>query len=168
VAGSATLLNAELVQPGRKHHGPGELFEFDLYSSTLTADRPDGTPLFTEKLIAEPWRHPVRQAGVMGKFDVFANVTLITPRRHADQIFEQVVPGADASADCVTGASRLPSDAGLVYKVLGMETEPVKAKVRAFWHLARQQVLGAPVPAARPWGSPLLPGSDGNTTVRSE
>ena len=155
VAGSATLLSAEVLQPGRKYHGDGELFEFDLYSSTLTASRTDGTPLFTEKLVAEPWRHPVRQAGVMGQFDVLANVTLITPRRHADRIFEQVVPGADASRDCVSGASRLPNEAGLVYKVLGMETEPVKAKVRAFWALVRQQVLGAPIPAARPWGSPL-------------
>jgi len=57
----------------------------------------------------------------------------------------------------VSGASRLPNRAGLVYKVLGMETEPVKATVRAFWDLARLQVLGAPVPAARPWGPPLLP-----------
>ena len=173
VAESATLLSAELLQPGRKHHGAGELFEFDLYSSTLTASRPDGTPLFTEKLIAEPWRYPVRQAGVMGKFDVFANVTLITPRRHADRIFEQVVPGADTSTDCVAGASRLPNDAGLVYKVIGMETEPVKAKVRGFWELARQQVLGAPIPAARPWARLCYPArpdriSDRNTTVRSE
>jgi urease accessory protein len=155
VAESATLLWAEVLQPGRKYHGAGELFEFDLYSSTLTASRPDGSPLFTEKLIAEPWQHPVRQAGVMGKFDAFANVTLITPRPHADRIFEQVVPGTDTSTDCVAGASRLPNDAGLVYKVLGMETEPVKAKVRAFWDLVRQQVLSAPIPAARPWGSPL-------------
>jgi urease accessory protein len=44
VADSATLLTAELVQPGRKHHGGGELFEYDLYSSTLTASRLDGTP----------------------------------------------------------------------------------------------------------------------------
>jgi hypothetical protein len=93
----------------------------------------------------------------MGKFDVFANVTLITPVRHTDQVFEQVVPGADIGADCVAGASRLPNDAGLVYKVLGMETEPVKAKVRAFWDLVRQEVAGAPIPAARPWGPPLLP-----------
>jgi urease accessory protein len=158
VAESATLLSAELLQPGRKHHAAGELFEFDLYSSTLTASRPDGTPLFTEKLIAEPWRHPVRQAGVMGNFDVFANVTLITPEPRADRIFEQVIAGADADADCVAGASRLPNDAGLVYKVLGKETEPVKAKVRAFWDLVRREVAGAPIPAARPWGSPLLPG----------
>ncbi len=142
VAESATLLSAELLQPGRKYHGAGELFEFDLYSSTLTVSRPDGTPLFTEKLVAEPC-------------DVLANVTLVTSARVAGQLFEHVVPGADSSMDCVTGASRLPNDAGLVYKVLGMKTEPVRAKVRAFWELVRQQVAGAPIPAARPWGPPL-------------
>jgi urease accessory protein len=154
VADGATLLSAELLQPGRKHYGRGELFEYDLYSSALKVNRPDGTPLFTEKLVAEPSRHRVRQVGVMGKFDVFANVTLVTPRRHAGQIFEQVVPGADIGAECMAGASRLPNDAGLVYKVLGMETEPVTTKVRAFWNLVRQEVVGAAVPAARLWGSP--------------
>lgn len=69
VARSATLVSAEILLPGRKYHGDrGELFEYDLYSSTMTATRPDGMPLFTEKLMAEPWRHPVRHAGVMGKF----------------------------------------------------------------------------------------------------
>lgn len=152
VAESATLLSAELLQPGRKHHGDGELFEYDLNSSALTASRPDGTPLFCEKLVAEPWRHPVRQAGVMGTFDVFANVILVTPPRHAATIFEQLASEAGADAGCVAGASRLPNDAGLVYKVLGMETEPVKAKVSAFWDLVRREVAGAPAPASRPWG----------------
>jgi urease accessory protein len=55
----------------------------------------------------------------------------------------------------VAGASRLPHEAELVYKVLGTETEPVKAMVRAFWTLVRQEVTGAPIPAARPWGPPL-------------
>jgi urease accessory protein len=150
VAESATLLTAELLQPGRKHHGIGELFEYDLYSSAVTARRPDGTSLFCEKLVAEPWRHPVRPPGMMGGFDVFANVILVTPVRHATNIYEQIIPGADAG--CMAGASRLPNDAGLVYKVLGTETEQVKAKVRAFWDLARREVAGAPAPAARPWG----------------
>ena len=152
VAESATLLSAELLQPGRKHHGEGELFEYDLYSSALTASRPDGTPLFSEKLVAEPWRHPVRQAGMMGGFDIVANVILVTPPRHAVTIFEQVASGDGADGGCMAGASHLPNDAGLVYKVLGMETEPVKAKVRAFWDLVREEVTGAPAPASRPWG----------------
>jgi hypothetical protein len=63
-------------------------------------------------------------------------------------------PGADIGGECRAGASRLPNDAGLVYKVLGVETEPVKSKARAFWDLVRQEVVGAPIPAARPWGSP--------------
>jgi urease accessory protein len=150
VADTATLLSAEILLPGRKHHGLGEVFEYDLYSSTVTATRPAGTPLFTEKLVAEPWRHPVRQAGVMGKFDVMANVTLVTPRQHAERIFERVVPGVDA--ECMAGASRLPNDAGLAYKVIGTETEPVRSRVRAFWDLVRQEVAGARIPPPRLWG----------------
>jgi urease accessory protein len=152
VAESATLLSAELLQPGRKHHGDGELFEYDLYSSALTVSRPDGTPLCCEKLVAEPWRHPVRQAGVMGAFDVFANIILITPPRHAAKIFEQIVAGDGNDAGCMAGVSHLPNDAGLVYKVLGTQTQLVKAKVRAFWDLVRREVAGVPAPAARPWG----------------
>jgi urease accessory protein len=156
VADGATLLYAEMLQPGRKHHSRGEVFEYDLYSSALTADRPDGTPLFTEKIVIEPWRHPVRQAGVMGKFDMFANITVITPKRHAARIFDQVAPGGGFAADCVAGVSRLPNDAGLVYKVLGMQTEPVKAMVQTFWQIVRQEVMGAPIPAPRAWGPPLM------------
>jgi urease accessory protein UreH len=70
-------------------------------------------------------------------------------------------PGADIAGECIAGASRLPNDAGLVYKVLGMETEPVKSKVRAFWDLVRQAVVGAPIPAARPWGPPPLSATAG-------
>jgi len=151
VAQNATLLTAELLQPGRKHHGNGELFEYDLYSSAMTVRRPDGTPLFSEKLVAEPWRQPVRQTGVMGEFDVVANVILVTPPGHAAKIFERTIPGTD-DAGCMAGASRLPNDAGLVYKVLGTETQPVKAKVRAFWDLVRREVTGVPAPAPRPWG----------------
>jgi urease accessory protein len=150
VAASATLLSAEILLPGRKYHGDGELFEYDLYSSAVTVTRPDDTPLFTEKLVAEPWRQPVQQIGAMGKFDVFANVTLVTSPHHAERVFEQTAAGADA--ECMAGASRLPGDAGLSYKVLGTATEPVKSKVRAFWALARQEVLGAPIPPVRLWG----------------
>jgi urease accessory protein len=155
VAEDATLLYAEVLQPGRKYYGDGELFEYDLYASEMTVRRPGGPALFTEKLVAEPWRQPVRRAGVMGSFDVLANVTLVTPPRHADLVYEQITPGFDGETGCLAAASRLPGDAGLVYKVLGAATAPVQAKVREFWELARRAVTGASVPASRPWGPPL-------------
>lgn len=150
VAATATALIAEMVEPGRKYHG-GELFEYDLYSSALTITRPDGSPLCTEKLVSEPWRYPVRQAGVMGEFDVFANVTLAAPAALAEAVLEHIDAAIDSSAGCMSGASRLPNDAGLVYKVLGKETEPVRAKVWEFWQLVRHEALGAPIPNPRTW-----------------
>lgn len=156
VASSATLLSAEILQPGRKHYGDGEVFEYDLYSSALTVRRPDGTVLCSEKFVAQPGRHAVRDAGAMGDFEVFANVILITPAAHATPILEQVAAGtgADAysrAAGTMAGVSRLPNNAGLAYKVLGRETQPVKAKVRAFWDLVRREVPGARAPASRTW-----------------
>ncbi len=154
VAATATVLIAEQLAPGRKHHGNGEVFEYDLYSSALTIARPDGTGLCADRFVSEPWRYPVRQAGVMGEFDVLANVTLAAPSRVADAVLERVEATIDAGAGYMAGASRLPNDAGLVYKVLGKETEPVTAKVREFWQLARRAALGSDIPDTRPWAWP--------------
>ncbi len=54
--------------PGRKYYRDGELFEFDLFSSTLNAGRPNGAALFSEKFIVEPHKLDLRQVGVMGSF----------------------------------------------------------------------------------------------------
>jgi len=150
VAATATALIAEIVAPGRKHHG-GELFQYDLYSSAVTIARPDGSVLCTEKLVSEPMRYPVRQAGVMGEFDYVANVTLAAPKAVAEAVLDQVDATSDAGAGCMAGAGRLPNDAGLVYKVLGRESEPVKAKVRDFWQLVRHEAIGARIPEPRCW-----------------
>ena len=73
------LLYAEILMGGRKYYRDGELFQFDLFSSIVRAERPDGTELLTEKFVIEPASDDVRQPGVMGEFDVFGNVILLTP-----------------------------------------------------------------------------------------
>ena len=136
---------------GRKYYGEGELFLFDLFSSTVRAERPDGTELFTEKFVISPGADDVRAAGVMGEFDVFGNVVLLTPKPHADRILDRVAATYDREARCACGVSRLPNDAGLVYKVLGMESGDVRAKVREFWGLVRPEVTGFSIPKEFPW-----------------
>ena len=42
IAPTATLLYSEILMAGRKYYGDGELFQFDLFSSTVRAERPDG------------------------------------------------------------------------------------------------------------------------------
>ena len=87
----------------------------------------------------------------MGEFCVFANVLLFTPKEHADAIFNQVPAIWNPEEQLAAGASRLPNDAGLVCRVLGMESGVVQAKVREFWSLVRPKVTGFEVPPVFPW-----------------
>ncbi len=151
VAPSATLLLSEIIQPGRKHHHPDECFGATVLSVSTAAARPDGRSLFAEKLVIEPRRYVMRQTGVMNSFDVFANVILCAPKDKADRIHKRA--GADINlADGVAfGACRLPNDAGLIFKVLGRETAQVKAKVREFWSVVSQDIIGAALPPPYLW-----------------
>ena len=145
IGNGATLLFCEVLLPGRKYHGRGEVFEFDVFSTTVSAKRVVGEELFTEKLVIQPAAQSVRSIGVMGSFDVFGNVILLTPKQHAERILEQVPAVVDRYESWAAGASRLPNEAGLVYKVLGTESAQVRAKVREFWSLTRREVLGVPL-----------------------
>ncbi|MEA3639697.1 MAG: urease accessory protein UreD [Lamprobacter sp.] len=145
LADSATLLYAEILQPGRKHHHPDECFGATLLSLATTATRPDGRLLFTEKLVIEPERQAMRQTGVMDGFDVFGNLILLTPPAVADRVEARIGAAVDQLGGLAFGACRLPNDAGLIIKVLARETEQVKAKLRECWAIVREEATGTPL-----------------------
>jgi len=151
IAPSATLLYSEIIQSGRKHHHPDECFGATVISITSDASRPDGQTLFREKLVIEPRRNAMRQTGVMDSFDVFANVILLTPRDTAHRVHARVEADVDLAGGMAYGACCLPNEAGLIFKVLGRETAQVKNKVREFWTVAREEAVGASVPAPFFW-----------------
>ncbi len=146
---TATLFASEIIMGGRKHHG--DLFEFDLISSTLSAKRPDGRALFTEKLVIEPHQQRLRQAGIMGEFDVFGTAVLITDKKHFEPIFENSPFGYNSEEGWATGTSRLPNDAGLIFKVLSSESYIARQKIREFWTLVRRQLFGVDIMKQYSW-----------------
>lgn len=148
---SATLLYSEIYMAGRKYYGKGELYDYDILSVCCHAKRPDGTPLFREKFIIRPQDVNPRQLGIMGKYDVFANVIMLAPKENADAIYAQVEPIIDRENDIAIGITHLPNDAGLLFKVLGMEPGPVKKAVRHFHDIVRREVKGKPLPEEFPW-----------------
>ena len=149
---TATMLYAEVLQPGRKYYRDGEIFAYDLFSTTLRAQRPDGRPLFVEKFVITPGHFPVSRIGMMDRFHVFGNVVLLTDPDRAARVFERTAtPVWDERTPLATAVSRLPNDAGLVFKVLGQETEPVRAAVRAFCVAAREEVTGCTFPPVFSW-----------------
>lgn len=151
IAPTATLLYAETLLGGRKHYKDGELFRFDLFSSTVAAERPGGESLFVEKFLIEPARSPVARPGVMDDFDVFGNVLLLTPSGVADAVSERAVVAWSRAEGWAAGVGRLPNDAGLVYKIVGRESSVVRQKIRDFWSLVRPEVVGRPVPPEFAW-----------------
>lgn len=151
VAPSATLFYSEIFMGGRKYYKEGELFAYDILSVCTHGERPDGQPLFREKFVIRPEIRSPRSLGIMGSYDVFANVIVMTPKEHADRIYEKTTAFIDRKKKLAAGITHLPNDCGLLFKVLGMEPGPVKKLVREFCSSVRQEVKGKPLPAEFPW-----------------
>lgn len=148
---SATLFYSEIYMPGRKYYEKPELFDYDILSVTCHGERPDGEELFREKFIISPAKSSPAVLGVMGTYHVFANVIVMTPKEHADRIYASTEAGIDAANHTAQGITHLPNGAGLLFKVLGMETGEVKRIVREFCSKVREEVKGRPVPPEFPW-----------------
>lgn len=151
VAETATVFYSEIYMGGRKYYKDGELFKFDILSVCSHGERPDGPELFREKFVIDPRVENPRNLGVMGSFDVFANVIVMTPPDKAEEIYESTEVFLDFNKKLAAGITRLPNKAGLLYKVLGMEPGPVKKIVREFCSKVRMAVKGKPLFEEFPW-----------------
>ena len=151
IAPSATVFYSEIFTGGRKYYDGGELFAYDVLSVCMHGERPDGRQLFREKFVICPDRQSPRTIGVMDMYDVFANVIVMTPKEHADNIYAGTSAFIDRDLHVAAGITRLPYDCGLMYKVLGAEPAPVKNLVRAFCSSVRREIKGRPLPEEFPW-----------------
>jgi urease accessory protein len=148
---SATLVYAEILLPGRKHRAGPELFAYDLFASRVRGSRPGGGDLFVERLVVEPARFPVDAPGVMGGYHVLGTLYVLTSPDRVDALLDRMPPSWDDRLPLAAGANRLPNDAGVVVKVVGMETEPVRAQIREYQAAARDVTVGHAVPPQFSW-----------------
>jgi urease accessory protein len=149
---SATLLYGEMMMTGRKHHHENERFGFDLLSMLVTARRPDGKRLFTDKVLIEKGNPTIDFTAVMRGFDAFANIICITPPEVAARIKERVpVSFSPGTPRAISGVSQLPNKAGLILRAVGVESYDVRAEVRRFWQIVREEARGRTLPEEFLW-----------------
>lgn len=147
--GTATVIYSEVLMSGRKHHHEDERFGFDVYSSRITAKNENGDSLFTEKLVLTPGERPLNVVGVMGTFDIYGNVIVLTPKAHQDKILAES-PSFYSEQQCY-GVSRLPNEAGLIFKALSCDSTSVKNAIRVFWQTVRKVTTGYSLPTPFLW-----------------
>lgn len=148
---TATAIYSEILMSGRKYHHVDERFGFDVFSSRVCAQTLEGRELFVEKYVLEPKKESLDAIGVMQTFDVFGNVVLLTPKAHHDRIVERMPALFDIKAGLASDVTRLPNDCGLIFKVLGNDSGEVKAQIREFWKVAREEIFGVTLQPAFLW-----------------
>lgn len=157
---SATVIYSEILQSGRKYHHHSERFGFDIFSSRIIAKytdditdtKPDYTKeLFVEKYLLEPAKNDLNAVGIMGEFDIFGNVILLTPKQYHSAILERLEAKYDIENKLVFGATQLPNGSGIIFKVLALESQKIKGAIRQFWRVAREEIKGISVPEPFLW-----------------
>lgn len=151
----ATRMNTGMTEAnGMVDHDENHSQNFDQYQSQnqeqshLTGNADE---LFVEKYILEPHKSSLTEVAVMGGFEIFGNVILLTPKEHHADILARIEAHYDADEKLAYGATLLPNDAGIIFKVLGNDSTDVKMVIRDFWRIAREEILGISVPEPFLW-----------------
>lgn len=148
---TATIFFADIYLSGRRHKRDREHFAFDLLSIATSALRPDGEPLFDERMVIEPSRHAPDALGAMGAWSILGNCFVLAPEKVVEAIYPQLGSRIDREQDVAVGVTRLPSRSGLMIRVLGNNTAKVKRTIRECCSAVRREVKGCSLPAEFPW-----------------
>ncbi|WP_238121376.1 MULTISPECIES: urease accessory protein UreD [unclassified Xanthobacter] len=153
VAPDATVLYGEMMMTGRKHHHVDERFGLDLLSVMASVRRPDGRQLFTEKVLIEKGDPTIDFTAVMRGFDAFANIMCLAPAPVCARIRERFTPHLPVEGEirAMSGVSRLPNEAGLMLRAVGVESYDVRHEVRRFWRIVREEARGRTLPTEFIW-----------------
>lgn len=147
VAPSATLFYSDIFMSGRLHSG--ERYRYERLDLSTRILRPDGGLLFCERQVVEPAVGDVDNLAVMGGAEIFATALIVAPADVSSALYDSITP--KMGHDISLGVHILPSDAGIVCRIVGRESGAVKHQIRELCSLLRQRLYGVGLPAEFPW-----------------
>lgn len=150
VAPSATLFFAETYLSGRRYHHE-ERFAYDLLSLALQVRRPNRAMLYREKQLVRPHLFSPARLGVMGTYEVFANLLILLPEEPMQALRADLKPFRDEERGVALSVLTLPEGGGFCCRVLGRSSEAVKREVWRIGSRVRYGVQGKMWPEEFPW-----------------
>lgn len=150
IAPSATLLMSEIYLSGRRHYKDGERFAYDRLALLTSASRPDHTPLFRDKSVIRPSRG-INGVGAMGEWEIFASLYVLTTEPLTERVYATFSPYIDRRRGVAVAILRLPNQAGVLFRVLGNESQLIKEVIRELASQVRLIIKGVPLQKDFPW-----------------
>lgn len=144
---SATLCYSEIFLSGRRYSGERFLYRrLALHTRVL---RPTGEVVCVDNVEVSPQNQDIHARGVLGGYELFASVLILTPREVAQSLSRELTPYMHD--DMALGVNLLPFDAGLKCTILGQQSAAVKGEVRRICSLLRLRVKGCALPEEFVW-----------------
>lgn len=143
----AVVLFADTLLPGRAARG--ERHDYDAYCTTTVIRRPTGEHLAVDSLTFGGAAGPPDSPARMGAYDVHAAFFVLAPADRLTDLDQKLGALADHRSNVLVAVSTLPFDAGLVLRVLGPSSIPVRHIVHSAWDISRRHLTGTPAPDLR-------------------
>lgn len=143
----ATVFLAETLLPGRVARG--EWHDYDAFCTTTRFERPGGRAIAVDSLSFGRALGPANSPARLGPYGVTAAFFALAPRERLVGLRDALTTSAEGLAEVLVGVSDLWAEAGVVVRVLGPSSIPVRRAVRTVWDVSRRHVLGTPAPDLR-------------------
>jgi len=144
---SATLAYSEVLAPGRA--AMGESFDYDVCYLKTRACNQEGVLRFMDVANIEPKKRKLSSFGILGDHTIVGSVYVLTKRRNVPRLHEKISMLVSENKKIAGGVSYMKNDTGLLVRILGNETEPVKGAVLDITGSVRSAAIGAPFPGIR-------------------
>jgi urease accessory protein len=141
------VMLAETLLPGRL--ASGECHAYDLYLATTRIRRPAGELVALDVLDFGASYGRADTPARLGPYPVHAAFFVLAPAERLAGLADLLVQTLSDRTEVLVGVTGLPYDAGLIARVLGPSSIPVRDVLRSAWDTARRYLTGAPAPDLR-------------------
>ncbi len=146
VGPGGALIVAETVAPGRVAFG--EAFEYTRLSLD-TRISCDGEEAAVDSVLLEPSKLDPRRPGILGEYAYLSSLFAVQPGGDAEALARSIAAAVENTSDCLGATGVLPSESGVLARMLASSGISAQRVLRAAWTAARTALLGAPPPPRR-------------------
>ena len=137
----ATLIYSETIVPGRM--AMGEYFDYDVCYLKTIAKNHNGLLKLVDTALLEPKKNQLKRFGLLEEFNMFSNMYLLVPSKYLNILNEKISEEIINYDKVVARCSILPTDSGIVVRILGNMIDNIKEVTHHILKICRQEILGA-------------------------